>query len=148
MPFLLNIVKLPADLFSLFTMSSLVNARFGAMVAATHVAAVAVLVTTAILGRVRISLARVAQFAAVTIVYRRGIHPEHPCHLQLGIAAGAFRPLDPLSLRAQAPACRGGASGPRSCPTRIAFEGTASKRSGREACSGSATSTMRCRGRS
>jgi len=72
MPFLLNIVRLPADLFSLFTMSSLVNARFGAMVAATHVAALAVLVTSAILGRVRISLARVAQFAAVTIVLVAG----------------------------------------------------------------------------
>jgi len=68
MPFLLNIVRLPADLFSLFTMSSLVNARFGSMAAATHVAALAVLVTTAMLGRVRFTVARVAQFAAVTIV--------------------------------------------------------------------------------
>jgi Na+/H+-dicarboxylate symporter len=42
-PFLLDLLHLPADLFGLFSVSSVINSRFGAMTAAAHQAALSVL---------------------------------------------------------------------------------------------------------
>jgi Na+/H+-dicarboxylate symporter len=61
MPFLLDLLHLPADLFGLFSVSSVVNSRFGSMAAAAHTAALAVLLGSAMLGLSRLSLARLAR---------------------------------------------------------------------------------------
>jgi Na+/H+-dicarboxylate symporter len=68
-PFLLDLVKLPADVFELFTMSSVVNSRFGSMTAAAHTAALSVLVAAAILGTLRVSARQqIARFIGVTAI--------------------------------------------------------------------------------
>jgi Na+/H+-dicarboxylate symporter len=53
-PFLLDLLRLPADLFNLFSVSSVVNVRFGALTAAMHTAALSMLVAASLLGRFRL----------------------------------------------------------------------------------------------
>jgi Na+/H+-dicarboxylate symporter/ABC-type amino acid transport substrate-binding protein len=66
MPFLLNLTRLPTDLFELFTISSIVNTRFGAMTAAAHTAALSVLVAAAMLHEFTISARRLIRFVLMT----------------------------------------------------------------------------------
>ena len=66
MPFLLDLMRLPTDLFELFSISSIVNTRFGAMTAATHTAALSVLVAAAMLDEFSISARRLLRFLVVT----------------------------------------------------------------------------------
>jgi Na+/H+-dicarboxylate symporter len=67
-PFLLDLFRIPADTFQLFLATSVVNARFGALVAALHTVAVALLGSAALVGAVRLDVARLARFAIVTLV--------------------------------------------------------------------------------
>ena len=67
-PFLLDQLKLPADLFQLFVTSGVVNARVGSLVAAVHTLAVAVLGTCAAAGALRIEARKLVRFAIITIV--------------------------------------------------------------------------------
>jgi Na+/H+-dicarboxylate symporter/ABC-type amino acid transport substrate-binding protein len=69
MPFLLDLLHLPADLFELFSISSILNSRFGAMTSAAHTAALSVLIAAGMMGAIHISLQRVARFALVTAVF-------------------------------------------------------------------------------
>jgi ABC-type amino acid transport substrate-binding protein len=69
MPFLLDLLQLPADLFELFSISSILNSRFGAMTSAAHTAALSVLVAAGMMGAIHISLQRVARFVLVTAVF-------------------------------------------------------------------------------
>ena len=66
MPFLLDLLRLPADVFELFTVSSVVNSRLGSMVAATHTAALSVLVASAMLGTFRMHLRSLVRFLVIT----------------------------------------------------------------------------------
>ena len=71
MPFLLDLARLPADLFDLFTMSGVLNSRFGSLVATMHTAALSMLVAASLLGRFRLrpgQLARMAISAAMVLV--------------------------------------------------------------------------------
>lgn len=63
-PFLLDLFHLPADLLGLFTMSSVLNSRFGALVAATHTAALALVIAAALLNRLDFQPRRFIRFAA------------------------------------------------------------------------------------
>jgi hypothetical protein len=70
-PFLLDLLQLPADLFNLFTMSSVLNVRFGALVAAMHTAVLSMLVAASLLGRTRLHagrLVRTGVLAAAVLV--------------------------------------------------------------------------------
>jgi Na+/H+-dicarboxylate symporter/ABC-type amino acid transport substrate-binding protein len=67
-PFLLDLLKLPADLFGLFSMSSVLNSRFGSLVAAVHTAALAIVIAIALTRGLRIQWKRLAWFAAVTVL--------------------------------------------------------------------------------
>ena len=49
-PFLLDLVRVPADLFQLFVVSGVLNSRFGAMTSAMHTLVVAVLGTCLVTG--------------------------------------------------------------------------------------------------
>jgi Na+/H+-dicarboxylate symporter/ABC-type amino acid transport substrate-binding protein len=60
-PFLLDLLQLPADLFNLFTMSSVLNVRFGALVAAMHTAVLSMLVAASLLGRTRLHPGRLVR---------------------------------------------------------------------------------------
>jgi Na+/H+-dicarboxylate symporter len=67
-PFLLDLTHLPADLFHLFSVSSIVNSRFGAMTAATHTAALSLLVAAAMLDEFKLSVRRLLRFVVLTAI--------------------------------------------------------------------------------
>ncbi len=67
-PFLLDLLRLPADAFRLFVTSGLVNARFGTLVAAVHTLVVAVLGTCALVGAVTIDARKLTRFTIVTVL--------------------------------------------------------------------------------
>ncbi len=54
-PFLLDMLRIPADTFHLFVTSGIVNARFGTLLAAVHTVAFAVLGTCAVAGRLTLN---------------------------------------------------------------------------------------------
>ena len=67
-PFLLDLFHIPADTFRLFITSSVVNARFGTLLAAVHTLTVAVLGTCAVAGTLTIDRRKLVRFAIVTAV--------------------------------------------------------------------------------
>ena len=68
MPFLLDPFRVPADTFQLFIASSILNSRFGTLVAAMHTVAMALIGTCAVTGALRWRPGAVARYAAVTVV--------------------------------------------------------------------------------
>lgn len=66
--FLLDLLQLPADLFTLFSVSGVLNSHLGAMAAAMHNATVSVLVGAGMLGRLHLSLRRVVRFGVMSLV--------------------------------------------------------------------------------
>jgi Na+/H+-dicarboxylate symporter/ABC-type amino acid transport substrate-binding protein len=67
-PFLLDAFRVPADTFQLFVASSVINSRFGSLVAAMHTVTVALLVSCAAAGALRMRLPALARYAVVTVV--------------------------------------------------------------------------------
>jgi ABC-type amino acid transport substrate-binding protein len=67
-PFLLDVFRIPADTMQLFHATGVINSRFGALLAAVHTLAVALLGTCAITGTLRFQPARLVRFAVVTVV--------------------------------------------------------------------------------
>ncbi len=65
-PFLLDMLRIPADMFQLFLATGLVSSRFGTLVAATHTVALAVLGSCAMSGALRIEPRRLVRWAIVT----------------------------------------------------------------------------------
>ena len=72
-PFLLDLLRIPADTFRLFVTSAVVNARFGTLLAAVHTLAVAVLGTCAMTGMLRIDTRKLVRFAVITGVLTVGV---------------------------------------------------------------------------
>lgn len=66
-PYLLDLFRIPADTFQLFLAASVVNARFGTLIAAVHTVAIALLGTCAVTGLLRVSPRRLLRYAAVTL---------------------------------------------------------------------------------
>jgi Na+/H+-dicarboxylate symporter len=67
-PFLLDLFRIPADTFQLFLATGVINSRFGALLAAVHTVAVALLGSAAILGSLRFSAARIGRYVVLTIL--------------------------------------------------------------------------------
>jgi Na+/H+-dicarboxylate symporter len=67
-PFLLNLFQLPADTFQLFLATGVVNGRFGALLAAAHLIALALIGSCAMAGEVRWRTAPAVRYFAITIV--------------------------------------------------------------------------------
>jgi len=65
-PFLLDMLRIPADTFQLFLTSGVINARFGTLVAAVHTVTVALISACAVSGRLRLDARKLARFGAVT----------------------------------------------------------------------------------
>jgi Na+/H+-dicarboxylate symporter/ABC-type amino acid transport substrate-binding protein len=65
-PFLLDLFRIPADTFQLFVASSVLNSRFGTLVAAMHTVAVALLGTWAVSGVLRWQQRALIRYAVVT----------------------------------------------------------------------------------
>jgi Na+/H+-dicarboxylate symporter len=66
-PFLLDLFRIPADTFQLFLATSVINARFGALLAALHTVSVALLGSAAIVGALRFSTVRVTRYVVITL---------------------------------------------------------------------------------
>jgi Na+/H+-dicarboxylate symporter/ABC-type amino acid transport substrate-binding protein len=67
-PFLLDLVRLPADLFQLFIVSSVVNSRFGSAAAAMHTLVLALLGAHFMAGRLRVDRKRLLGFAGSSLL--------------------------------------------------------------------------------
>jgi Na+/H+-dicarboxylate symporter/ABC-type amino acid transport substrate-binding protein len=67
-PFLLDLLRIPADMFHFFVVSSVVNSRFGTLIAAMHTVVLALVGTYAISGQWEISFQRLLRYALVTVV--------------------------------------------------------------------------------
>jgi Na+/H+-dicarboxylate symporter/ABC-type amino acid transport substrate-binding protein len=66
-PFLLDLLRIPPDTFRLFVTSSIVNARFGTLVAAMHTLAVGVLGTCAVTGTLSFNPRKLVRFAVIAV---------------------------------------------------------------------------------
>ena len=67
-PFLLDLLRIPADLFQLFVATSVVNARFGSLLGAMHTLVLALLGAGASAGLVRFRAGPLLRWAAVTLL--------------------------------------------------------------------------------
>jgi len=67
-PFLLNLMRLPADLFQLFVVSSVINGQFGSATAAMHTLTIAILGSHFMAGRTQVSRARLLAFLGVSVL--------------------------------------------------------------------------------
>jgi Na+/H+-dicarboxylate symporter len=65
-PVLLDLFRVPADMFQLYIATGVINSRFGGLVAATHMVAVALIGSCAVVGALRWQPARIATFVAAT----------------------------------------------------------------------------------
>jgi Na+/H+-dicarboxylate symporter len=72
-PFLLDLFRIPADTFQLFLATGVVNSRFGALLAAVHTVAVALLGSAAIVGSLRFSATRLARYLVITLILSAAI---------------------------------------------------------------------------
>jgi Na+/H+-dicarboxylate symporter/ABC-type amino acid transport substrate-binding protein len=66
-PFLLDMLRIPADMFQLFLATGLISSRFGTLVAAVHTVALAVLGSCAMSGTLRVEPRRVGRWAIITV---------------------------------------------------------------------------------
>jgi Na+/H+-dicarboxylate symporter/ABC-type amino acid transport substrate-binding protein len=66
-PFLLDMLRIPADTFRLFVASGVINARFGTLVAAMHTVTIATVGTCAVTGTLRRDPRRLVRLGAITV---------------------------------------------------------------------------------
>jgi Na+/H+-dicarboxylate symporter/ABC-type amino acid transport substrate-binding protein len=67
-PFLLDLLRIPADTFQLFLATGVINSRVGSLVAAVHTLTVALLVACAVTGRLRFRRGPILSYAGITAV--------------------------------------------------------------------------------
>lgn len=67
-PFVLDLVQIPADHFQLFVVAGVLNSRFGAMTSAMHTLVIAVVGACLITGRLRADKPRLVRFAAASVL--------------------------------------------------------------------------------
>jgi Na+/H+-dicarboxylate symporter/ABC-type amino acid transport substrate-binding protein len=68
MPFLMDLMRIPSDMFELFITVDVLTGRFGTLLAAMHTVVLTVLGTFAMRGRLVIRWKKVLQYAVVTVV--------------------------------------------------------------------------------
>ena len=67
LPFLLDLVKIPADTFQLFLTTGVINARFGTLTSAMYMVTLALAGSYALVGKLRLSPVRIVRYALVTM---------------------------------------------------------------------------------
>ena len=67
-PFLLDLFRIPADSYQLFLATSVINSRFGTLMAVMHTVTVALLGSSSVAGRIRWQSARVIRYIVVTVL--------------------------------------------------------------------------------
>ena len=68
MPFMLDLLRLPADLYQLYVVTGILNGRFATLLAAMNLLVFTILATCAISGSLSISKKRVINYVATTLV--------------------------------------------------------------------------------
>jgi ABC-type amino acid transport substrate-binding protein len=68
LPFLFDMLRMPADLFQVFITMDVIAARFGTLAAGMHIIALALIGSYAMQGRLRVDLKRLAGFVVITLV--------------------------------------------------------------------------------
>ena len=68
LPFLLDLVKIPADTFQLFLTTGVINSRFGTLTSAMYMVTLALAGSYALAGTLRLSPVRILRYALVTAV--------------------------------------------------------------------------------
>jgi Na+/H+-dicarboxylate symporter/ABC-type amino acid transport substrate-binding protein len=68
LPFLFDLLRMPADLFQVFVTMDVVTARFGTLAAGMHIIALALIGSFALHGRLQMEPRRVLGFVAITLV--------------------------------------------------------------------------------
>ena len=68
LPFLFDLLRLPADLFQVFVTVDVIGSRFGTLLAAMHLIAIALIGAYALQGKVTLRLMSVLRFAAISVV--------------------------------------------------------------------------------
>jgi Na+/H+-dicarboxylate symporter len=66
-PFLLDLFRIPADTFQLFLATGVLNARFGALLAAVHTVALTLIGSAAVAGTLRFEVSRMVRYVVVTL---------------------------------------------------------------------------------
>jgi Na+/H+-dicarboxylate symporter len=67
-PFLLDLFRIPADTYQLFVATSVINARFGTLLAAMHTVAMALIGTWAMAGALRLERRRLIGYAITSVL--------------------------------------------------------------------------------
>ena len=67
-PFLLDLLRIPADLFELFVLSDVLIGRFGVLLAAVHTLVIAILGTFAMSGRLKFQWRKLALYSLLSII--------------------------------------------------------------------------------
>jgi len=73
MPFILDLFRIPEDMFQLFVATGVVNARFGTLLAAMNTLTLALLGTCAVTGALRLQWIRLARYTVVTLLLTAGL---------------------------------------------------------------------------
>ena len=68
LPFLFDLLRLPADLFQVFVTVDVIGSRFGTLLAAMHLVAIALIGTYALEGAVTLRPVRLIRFAVISVV--------------------------------------------------------------------------------
>ena len=66
-PYLLDSLRIPADMFQLFLVTGIVVGRFGAMLAALHIIVLSVIGTLALCGRIELSSGPLLRYSIITV---------------------------------------------------------------------------------
>jgi Na+/H+-dicarboxylate symporter/ABC-type amino acid transport substrate-binding protein len=68
LPFLFDLLRMPADLFQVFVTMDVVAARFGTLAAGMHIIALALIGSFALQGRLRVDVRRLLGFVVITLL--------------------------------------------------------------------------------
>jgi ABC-type amino acid transport substrate-binding protein len=66
-PYLLDSLKIPSDMFQLFLVTGIVVGRFGAMLAALHIIALGIIVSLALSGKLELSMRVIFRYFVITL---------------------------------------------------------------------------------
>ncbi len=73
LPFLLDLMRIPADMFQLFVAVDVFTGRFGTLLAGVHTVVLALLTAVAVSGGIRLRWSVLARYAAVSLVLTLGL---------------------------------------------------------------------------
>ncbi|MCK5783940.1 MAG: cation:dicarboxylase symporter family transporter, partial [Desulfobacterales bacterium] len=73
MPFMLDLMQLPSDLYQLYVVTGIINSRFATLLAAMNLLVFTILATSALTGTVSVNKRKVANYVIVTLLLTAGV---------------------------------------------------------------------------